>query len=56
MYYSGDQNNDMMGGVCSTRGRVEKCIQNLIDKLKERGRLGDIGVGGTVILKCSLMN
>jgi hypothetical protein len=39
-----------MGGACSTQ-EYEKCIQNLLENLKERDQLGDLGIAGWITLK-----
>jgi hypothetical protein len=39
-----------MGGVCSTHGRDEKCVRNLLsENQKGRENLGDLGVGGRIV-------
>jgi hypothetical protein len=43
-----------MGGPCSTHGKDEKCIQNFSRiTFKGRDHLGNLGVGGRLILKLS---
>jgi hypothetical protein len=50
-YFWGDQVKKVeMGRVCGMYVRNEKCIQNFSQNLKGRDHLGDIGVGGRVIL------
>jgi hypothetical protein len=40
--------------VCSAHGTDEKYIQNLLETLKGRDHIGDIGVDGRILLKWSL--
>jgi hypothetical protein len=40
-----------MGGTCSTREREEKCTQSLLEKLKGRDHLENIGIDGRIILR-----
>jgi hypothetical protein len=42
-----------MGGVCSTYGEEERCIEFFgWGNLRERGHLGNPGIDGRIILKC----
>jgi len=40
-----------MGGSCSTHGRDEKCMQNLLENLKGRNHSEDLGEDGRKILE-----
>jgi hypothetical protein len=44
---------DEMGVICGIYWREEKCVQNFGGERKERGCLGDLGVEGGIILKCT---
>jgi hypothetical protein len=40
-----------MGRACSTHGRDENCTQNLWENVKVKDHLGDLDIGGMIILK-----
>jgi hypothetical protein len=40
-----------MSGACSTHGRDEKCIQNLVGKPEGKNSSKDLGVDGSTILE-----